>query len=95
MTSRVVQFEHVLATELSFVVEELGLDADASEALDEYVVGLQDWMAGILDWHILSGRYPESALRRRYRRPPRQRLGGPTGLGTSAAVIGALSSVSI
>ena len=50
--------------------------ASARKALDEYVVGLQDWMAGILDWHILTGRYPESALRRRYRTPPRQRFGG-------------------
>lgn len=91
MTARVSQFEHIVATELSFVVEDLGLDADAREALDEYVVGLQDWMAGILDWHILTGRYPESALRRRYRKPP-ERIGGPTGLGTSAAVMHLLSA---
>jgi germacradienol/geosmin synthase len=87
MTSRMLQFEHVLATELAFVMDDLSLDDDAREALDEYVVGLQDWMAGILEWHIWSGRYPESALRRRYRTPPRQRFGGPTGLGTSAAVV--------
>jgi germacradienol/geosmin synthase len=83
-----LQFEHVLATELVFVMDDLDLDDDARKALDEYVVGLQDWMAGILDWHILTGRYPESALRRRYRTPPRQRFGGPTGLGTSAVVVG-------
>ncbi|MDQ2790041.1 MAG: germacradienol/geosmin synthase, partial [Actinomycetota bacterium] len=86
MTARMLQFEHILATELPFVVEDLGLDTDAREALNEYVVGLQDWMAGILDWHMLTGRYPEAALRRRYRRPP-PGLGGPTGLGTSVAVI--------
>ncbi|MGH3784831.1 MAG: terpene synthase family protein [Pseudonocardiaceae bacterium] len=91
MTARMLQFEHILATELPFVVEDLGLDADAREALDEYVVGLQDWMAGILDWHMLTGRYPEAALRRRYRRPP-PGLGGPTGLGTSVAVIQLLSA---
>jgi germacradienol/geosmin synthase len=90
MTSRVRQFEHVVATELSFVADEVGLDAHARDALDEYVVGLQDWMAGILDWHMLSGRYPESALRQRYRKPA-ERLGGPTGLGSSAAVIPLLS----
>ncbi|MDQ2881875.1 MAG: germacradienol/geosmin synthase [Actinomycetota bacterium] len=91
MTARMLQFEHILATELPFVVEDLGLDTDAREALDEYVVGLQDWMAGILDWHMLTGRYPEAALRRRYRRPP-PGLGGPTGLGTSSAVIQLLSA---
>jgi germacradienol/geosmin synthase len=46
-------------------------------------------MAGILDWHMLTGRYSESALRRRYQMPP-QRLGGPSGLGTSVTFIGEL-----
>ncbi len=92
MTSRMLQFEHVVATELPFVGDELGLDSDARDALDEYVVGLQDWMAGILDWHMLSGRYPEPALRRRYRMPQQQR-GRPTGLGTSATLIGLLSNM--
>jgi len=60
---------------------------------------MQDWMAGILDWHMLTGRYPESALRRRYacglndRRTPQRQLGGPTGLGTSAGLIDLLSGV--
>lgn len=91
MTARMLQFEHILATELPFVAKDLGLDADARQALDEHVVGLQDWMAGILDWHMLTGRYPEAALRRRYRRPPPE-IGGPTGLGTSCAVIQLLSA---
>lgn len=99
MTSRLLQFKHIIATELPVLVDEFNLDADARDALDAYVVGLQDWMAGILDWHMLTGRYPESALRRRYplgsndRRTPPRRFGGPTGLGTSAALIGLLSSV--
>ncbi|HEX6405501.1 MAG TPA: germacradienol/geosmin synthase [Pseudonocardiaceae bacterium] len=91
MTSRMRQFEHIIATELPLIVDEFGLDATARDALDGYVVGLQDWMAGVLDWHILCGRYPEPALRRRYRRNP-QRLAGPTGLGTSATVISCLRS---
>jgi germacradienol/geosmin synthase len=85
MTSRMHQFEHIIATELPVIVEEFQLDAAAREALDDYVVGLQDWMSGILDWHMTSGRYPEPALRRRYQKKP-QRLGGPTGLGTSATL---------
>ncbi|MGH3983234.1 MAG: family 2 encapsulin nanocompartment cargo protein terpene cyclase [Pseudonocardiaceae bacterium] len=92
MTSRLRQFEHIIATELPILVDDLGLDSYAREALDEYVVGLQDWMAGILDWHMLTGRYPEPALRRRYRTPP-QRFGVPAGLGTSASVIGLLNSM--
>ncbi len=89
MTSRMLQFERIIATELPVLVDELNLAADAREALDGYVVGLQGWMAGILDWHMLTGRYGESALRRRYQMPP-QRLGGPSGLGTSATFIGEL-----
>ncbi len=94
MTSRLRQFEHIIATELPLVADDVNLDADSRDALDAYVVGLQDWMAGILDWHMLTGRYGESALRRRYRTPPR-RFGGPTGLGTSTTVIGLLSSMGV
>ena len=94
MTSRLRQFEHIIATELPLVAEDFNLDAEAREALDAYVVGLQDWVAGILDWHRLCGRYNEPALRRRYRTPPR-RFGGPTGLGTSTTVTGLLSSMEV
>jgi germacradienol/geosmin synthase len=92
MTSRLQQFEHIIDAELPFVADEFGLDADARHALDAYVVELQDWMAGTLNWHMLTGRYGESALRRRYRRPLRW-AGGPTGLGTSATVLNLLSGV--
>jgi germacradienol/geosmin synthase len=90
MTSRLLQFQHIIATELPVLIEDFALDADACEALDAYVVGLQDWVSGILDWHILCGRYDEAALRRRYRTPPR-RFGGPTGLVTSAVLIDLLN----
>jgi len=92
MTARMRQFEHIIATELPVVVDDFNLDADAREAMDAYVVGLQDWMAGILDWHMLTGRYDEPALQRRYRTPPR-RFGGPTGLGTTATVLRLLNNV--
>ncbi|MGH3776255.1 MAG: family 2 encapsulin nanocompartment cargo protein terpene cyclase [Pseudonocardiaceae bacterium] len=92
MTSRMLQFEHIIDAELPAVADDVDLDGDSREALDAYVVGLQDWMAGILDWHMLTRRYRETALRRRYRTPP-QRFGGRTGLGASAAVIGLLSSM--
>jgi germacradienol/geosmin synthase len=90
MTARVVQFQHIVATELPVLADEFALDADARAALDDYVEGMQDWMAGTLDWHMLSGRYPEAALRRRYRTTAR-RFGTPTGLGTSAALLNLLS----
>ncbi len=84
MTARLRQFEHILATELPALVDEFDLAADARTALDAYVAGLQDWMVGILEWHVLCDRYVESSLLRRYRTPPHQH-GGPTGLGTSAS----------
>ncbi|MGH3826831.1 MAG: terpene synthase family protein, partial [Pseudonocardiaceae bacterium] len=99
MTSRLAQFQHIIATELPALADDFNLDTDARAALDAYVEGLQDWVAGILDWHMLTGRYPEWALRRRYscglndRRKSPTRLGGPTGLGTSATLIDLLSSV--
>jgi germacradienol/geosmin synthase len=90
MTARVAQFQHIVATELPVLTDEFALDADARKTLEDYVVGMQNWMAGILDWHMLTGRYPETALRRRYRTPARN-FGAPTGLGTSAALIDLLS----
>jgi germacradienol/geosmin synthase len=90
MTARLRQFEHIVATELPLLVEEFDLDEQARDALDAYVEGLQDWVAGILDWHILTGRYNEPALLRRYRMPPPQpRWLSPTGLGTTAARLAA------
>ncbi|MDC0723167.1 terpene synthase family protein [Nannocystis bainbridge] len=64
MTSRMEQFEHVLAHDVPPMIADLDLDADARAALDAYIEGLKDWMAGILDWHNLSLRYPEAELQR-------------------------------
>jgi germacradienol/geosmin synthase len=94
MTSRLLQFEHIIATELPILAGDFNLDVDARKALHAYVAGLQDWVAGILDWHRLTRRYNETALRRRYRMPARL-LSGHTGLGTSAARIGLLSGAGI
>ena len=51
-----------------------------------YVKGLQDWQSGGHEWHMRSSRYMNEGAGRR--EPPL--LGGPTGLGTSAADVGAL-----
>ena len=91
MTSRMRQFEHIIATELPVIVEEFQLDAATREALDDHVRGLQNWVVGILDWDRETGRYDESVVRRRYRRSP-PGPGGPTGLGTSATLISGLRS---
>jgi germacradienol/geosmin synthase len=66
MTSRMKQFEHIVATELPFVADSFDLDDAGRVTLDDWVTMMQDWMAGILDWHILTGRYDEQAQRRQY-----------------------------
>jgi germacradienol/geosmin synthase len=92
MTGRMQQFEQAVASGLPALCEEQQLGLGASDAIGERVQELQDWLAGILNWHASTGRYPEPALIRRYRPDPgppaRQQLPGPTGLGTHAARLG-------
>jgi len=100
MTARLHQFERVVAQELPILYEEYELDAAARQALDRRAAELQDWMAGILHWHLTCGRYKEPQLIERYRRGPapsavpapgtRPSLLRPTGLGTAAARLGEL-----
>ncbi|QYC45682.1 Germacradienol/geosmin synthase [Nonomuraea coxensis DSM 45129] len=85
LAARVRQFEHIVANELPIVCDDFGLDAEARGTLDGFVAELRDWLAAILNWHRGCFRYDEESLRRHHR-PPRVTLGGPTGLGTSAAV---------
>ncbi|WP_188189286.1 terpene synthase family protein [Nonomuraea sp. SYSU D8015] len=86
LTSRVKQFQHIVEHELPVVCADFGLDAEARHDLDAFVAELRDWLAGILNWHRNCFRYDEESLRRHHR-PPRFVLGGPKGLGTSAAAI--------
>ena len=90
MTSRMQQFEHVLAQDLPLLIAELELDDRARGALDTYVESLKDWMAGILDWHRICRRYDEDFLKKHTVTPSSlvMSLGGalgPTGMGTAAA----------
>jgi len=91
MTSRMRQLEHVVSTELPALFEDFDLDAYARETLLGYAGELQNWLAGILNWHQGCHRYEEADLRRRFAVAPRP-LGGPVGLGTSAARIGSFLS---
>jgi germacradienol/geosmin synthase len=86
LTSRLQQFEHTTVTELPALFEEYRLDPAARADVLRYVKGLQDWQSGGHEWHLRSSRYMKagSALTGDF--------GGPTGLGTSAARLGALGS---
>jgi germacradienol/geosmin synthase len=80
LTARLHQFEHTALTELPPLLDEHGLDpADRLRVL-AYLKGLQDWQAGGHEWHARSSRYMNASQ-------PGGPLGGPTGLGTSAARI--------
>jgi len=84
LTSRLHQFEHTAFTEVPAVALEKGLTPDEVRAVAAYTQGLQDWQSGGHEWHLRSSRYMnEGAL-------DNSPLNGPTGIGTSAADIGAL-----
>ncbi|MFJ9632345.1 germacradienol/geosmin synthase Cyc2 [Streptomyces sp. NPDC091280] len=84
LTSRLHQFEHTAFTEVPAVALENGLTPDEVAAVAAYARGLQDWQSGGHEWHLRSSRYMnQGAL-------DDSPLDGPTGLGTSAADIGAL-----
>jgi germacradienol/geosmin synthase len=85
MTSRMRQFQHVVATELPSLAERFELDDAGSAALDGWVTMMQDWMAGILVWHRLTARYREESLQELPVPGAVIHGGGPTGMGTSAA----------
>ncbi|MGA5699969.1 family 2 encapsulin nanocompartment cargo protein terpene cyclase [Peterkaempfera bronchialis] len=92
ITSRLQQFEHTALTELAPLFAEHGLDPASCADVLAYVKGLQDWQSGGHEWHMRSSRYMNGATRGT---APGDTpvggglpvLGGPVGLGTSAARI--------
>jgi germacradienol/geosmin synthase len=81
LTSRLHQFEHTTFTELPALFEEHALDPAGRAAVLAYAKGLQDWQSGGHEWHMRSSRYMNGAGEG----GPAEVLGGPRGLGTSAA----------
>ena len=65
MTQRMRQFEHVAANELPVVYDDFALSAEAREVMRNHVADLQNWMAGILNWHRKVDRYKPEYLARR------------------------------
>jgi germacradienol/geosmin synthase len=65
MTERMLQFQHVVAVELPAMFEEHGLSEEARAMLTNYAKELEDWMSGIMEWHVKCRRYMESTLRAR------------------------------
>jgi germacradienol/geosmin synthase len=86
--ARLAQFDDVAAVDLPEAIADLAIEPATQELIHRTVEGLRDWLAGDEHWALTSGRYL---------RPTRHErailvtvtasaiLGGPTGLGTSAA----------
>ncbi|MBN3925218.1 family 2 encapsulin nanocompartment cargo protein terpene cyclase [Nostoc sp. NMS4] len=89
MTARALQFQHIVATELPALFDDFNLDESTRKKLFGYVEKLQQWMCGVLKWHITVDRYKEFELRNNSP-AGRRLLNGPTGLGTSARRIGSV-----
>jgi germacradienol/geosmin synthase len=85
-TARLRQFEHVVATEIPILFDQFNLGTSAREQLLRHVRSLEDWTSGVIEWHRVSGRYKNLAPH--HLPAAREILGGPVGLGTSAARIG-------
>jgi germacradienol/geosmin synthase len=83
MASRMRQFERIAAVELPELCADFGLDRAAQAHLGHFVQRLQNWLSGILNWHEHCKRYVRPVERPPERRP----VAGPTGLGTSAALL--------
>jgi germacradienol/geosmin synthase len=82
ITERMRQFEHIVAAELPAMCTDFDLDQDTRTALLRHARELQDWMAGVLNWHLNVGRYTEAELRRR---------AAPAGIGRSASRLDLIS----
>lgn len=82
LTSRLHQFEHTTVTELPPLFDEHAVDPAGRLGVLAYVKGLQDWQSGGHEWHMRSSRYMNGGGA-----PGTGVLGGPLGLGTSAARI--------
>lgn len=81
LTSRMHQFENTALLEVPALLAEHAVSPQAQLGVAAYVKGLQDWQSGGHEWHARSSRYMnEGAVS-----PSAGPLGGPTGLGTSAA----------
>jgi germacradienol/geosmin synthase len=62
MTGRMKQFERIVANDLPVLREDFGMDEKEWSNLQGYIERLQQWMCGVLRWHITVDRYKEFEL---------------------------------
>ncbi|MER5203651.1 germacradienol/geosmin synthase [Streptomyces sp. NPDC002825] len=83
MRGRLRQYEHLKQREVPLLYEDFGLGQEGRTAFEAYLRELEDWLAGILNWHRSVRRYGAEDVHTGSGTPLIGR--GPTGLGTSAA----------
>ncbi|WP_435971820.1 terpene synthase family protein [Streptomyces sp. Qhu_M48] len=88
MRGRLRQFEHVKKNEVPLLYADFELDAGGRAAFEAYLRELEDWLAGILNWHRNVRRYRSEDVHTGAGTPLLRY--GPTGLGTSAARVASL-----
>ncbi|MDF9816987.1 germacradienol/geosmin synthase [Streptomyces sp. SPB162] len=62
MSSRLAQFQHAMEYELPVLYDDFELNAEGRATMDAYMKELQDWLAGILNWHRGARRYAAADL---------------------------------
>ncbi|MER5712551.1 terpene synthase family protein [Streptomyces sp. NPDC002122] len=88
MQGRLRQYEHLKAREVPLLYEAFALDPAGRKAFEAYLRELEDWLAGVLNWHRKVRRYGAEDVRAGSGTPLLRR--GPIGLGTSAARVAEL-----
>jgi len=83
MTSRALEFQHIVATEVPVLCDDFGLDTNARKKLYGYIKKLEQWMCGVLKWHREVDRYKEFELQNNSTQ--KRLLQQPRGLGTVAS----------
>jgi germacradienol/geosmin synthase len=87
MAARMRQFRDIVAVELPELFDALHFDPATRQALQSHARNLENWLAGILNWHQGCHRYAEADLISSARPARPELFGRPTGLGTSAVRI--------
>ncbi len=88
MRGRLRQYEHLKKNEVPLLYTDFALDQKGREAFEAYLRELEDWLAGILNWHRSVRRYRAEDVHEGSGTPLIGR--GPTGIGTSAARVASL-----
>ncbi|WP_030688988.1 terpene synthase family protein [Streptomyces globisporus] len=88
MRGRLRQYEHLKKNEVPLLYEDFGLDQEGRAAFEAYLRELEDWLAGILNWHQNVRRYRAEDV---HVGSGTALIGrGPSGIGTSAARVASL-----